>query len=133
MKGFFITATDTDMGKTVVTGLLAAGLKARGIEVGVFKPLASGAVRDADGNLVSEDARFLMRAAGIAAALGQEVNAVCLEPALTPAVAAKLEGVRIQMPEITARLREAAEKYELVLEMWIRDRPSGLTRYSEPV
>lgn len=115
MKGFFITATDTDMGKTVVTGLLAAGLRARGFNVGVFKPLASGAVRDDQGILFSEDARFLMRVAGIPAQLRQEVNAVCLAPALTPAVAAKVEGVRISMPEITANLRAAAQKYDLVL------------------
>lgn len=115
MKGFFITATDTDMGKTVVTGLLAAGLKARGHKVGVFKPLASGAVRDKTGALVSEDARFLMRAAGIPVAFRQEVNEVCLEPALTPAVAAQVEGVRICMPELTARLRQAAGAYDLVL------------------
>ena len=42
-KGIFITGTDTEVGKTVVAAGLASALKTRGIDVGVMKPVASGA------------------------------------------------------------------------------------------
>ena len=45
MKAIGITATDTEFGKTVVSACLAAGFKQLGLDVGVFKPAASGCVR----------------------------------------------------------------------------------------
>ncbi|MBI4336074.1 MAG: AAA family ATPase, partial [Candidatus Omnitrophica bacterium] len=41
-KGIFITGTDTGVGKTVVAAAIAAALKARGVDVGVMKPVATG-------------------------------------------------------------------------------------------
>ena len=61
---FFVTGTDTVVGKTLVTALLALRLRARGLDVGVMKPLASGCERHGE-SLVSEDADFLRRATGI--------------------------------------------------------------------
>lgn len=115
MKGLFITATNTDVGKTVITGAIASALKLRGICVGVFKPLASGALRGEDGNLVAEDASFIMKAAGIPEILRSEVNAICLEPALTPAVAAKESGIEIDMDKIIKKLLLDARKYDICL------------------
>lgn len=115
MRGLFITATDTNIGKTMITGAIAAALKTRGMNVGVFKPLASGAVTDENGKLVANDATFLMRAASIPESLRREVNAVCLAPALTPAVAAKLSKVTIDMEKIITNLLKNAQKYDLVL------------------
>ena len=60
-----ITATDTDMGKTMVSGALSAAFNMRGLKAGVFKPAASGCVRMEDGRLLSTDADFLMTCAGI--------------------------------------------------------------------
>jgi dethiobiotin synthetase len=47
-KGIFITATDTEAGKTVVTGGIALALKKMSYTVGVIKPLASGAIPNPD-------------------------------------------------------------------------------------
>lgn len=115
MKGLFITATDTEVGKTVITGALAAALHARGIRVGVVKPVASGGVSDSSGVLLSEDATFLMQAAGLAESQRKLVNPVCLRPALTPAVAARESGVRIDVAQLLAACREMAAQSELVL------------------
>lgn len=41
--GVFITGTDTDVGKTLVTAALALHLKKRGLTVGVMKPIETGA------------------------------------------------------------------------------------------
>lgn len=115
MNGLFITATDTDIGKTMLTGAIASALKARGINVGVFKPLASGAVRQEDGTLLAEDATFLLRAAGMSEAMRHEVNQVALEPALTPAVAAKVSNVVINLPKVIQDMQKTMHKYEFVL------------------
>ena len=47
MTGLFITGTDTGVGKTYVAALIARSLVASGRKVGVYKPAASGCVRDA--------------------------------------------------------------------------------------
>lgn len=49
MLGIGITATDTEMGKTIVSGALAAAIRQRGYQTGVYKPAASGCVRNSEG------------------------------------------------------------------------------------
>ena len=115
MSGLFITATDTDVGKTVITGAIAAAFKARGLQVGVMKPMASGAVADSEGKLVAEDATFLMRAAGIGESDRDLINPLCLAPALTPAVAAVVSGVEIDMSAILKAYQVLAERYDPLL------------------
>ena len=53
---FFVTGTDTGVGKTTVTCALAAATTARGCRVGVLKPIETGCRPDARGVLVPEDA-----------------------------------------------------------------------------
>jgi len=115
MSGLFITATDTDVGKTVITGAIAAALKARGLHVGVMKPLASGGVADSQGILMAEDATFLMRAAGIGERERDLVNPLCLAPALTPAVAAAVSGVFVDIPAILKAYQVLAANYDPLL------------------
>lgn len=115
MKGLFITATDTDIGKTVITGAIAAALKKRGLHFGVFKPLASGGIVNSKGELVAEDANFLMMAAKIDEQYRREVNEICLKPALTPAVAAKLSNLTIDMEGVIEHLLGNAKKYDFIL------------------
>ena len=115
MSGLFITATDTDVGKTVITGAIAAALRTRGTNVGVMKPLASGGVLDEFGRLVAEDATFIMKAAGIGESERSLVNPLCLAPALTPAVAARVSGIEVDMPAILQSYQILAEKYHPLL------------------
>ncbi|MBP2627923.1 MAG: Dethiobiotin synthetase [Firmicutes bacterium] len=115
MSGLFITATDTDVGKTVITGAIAATFKARGLHVGVMKPIASGAVADGFGKLVAEDATFLMGAAGIGESERDLVNPLCLSPALTPAVAAVVSGVEVEIPAILKAYQVLAKSYDPIL------------------
>ena len=78
MPGLFITGTDTEVGKTVVTAALAHALHRRGINVGVMKPIATGCryrkrhqaprrtgCRSGNGTLISDDAQQLIRASGV--------------------------------------------------------------------
>lgn len=114
-EGIIYYSYGTDVGKTMITGAIAAACKGRGIHIGVFKPLASGAVRDKAGQLVSEDASFLMKAAGIGESERGIVNEICLEPALTPAVAAKASGIVINIEQVIENMLHNAQFYDAVL------------------
>lgn len=114
-KGLFITATDTEVGKTVITGALAAALKARGLDIGVVKPVASGGVKNESGALIAEDAVFLMKAAGLPESQREAVNPLCLAPALTPAAAAVESGVTINVPAIIAACQKMLNTHEISL------------------
>ncbi|AQT67153.1 ATP-dependent dethiobiotin synthetase BioD 1 [Anaerohalosphaera lusitana] len=62
-KGFFVTGTDTGIGKTLVGGGIAKILRDAGKRVGVFKPVATGCQYHDEG-LVNEDPEFLRRHSG---------------------------------------------------------------------
>ncbi|HSI33319.1 MAG: dethiobiotin synthase [Phycisphaerae bacterium] len=90
IPGLFITATDTDVGKTVIAGAIADHFRRRGRRVAVSKPLATGAVHRREG-WVSEDAEFLASCADA----DHPLDVICpvryAEP-LAPAVAADRAG-----------------------------------------
>jgi dethiobiotin synthetase len=115
MAGLFITATDTEVGKTVITGAIAAALKGRGIDVGAMKPVASGGVANGTGRLVAEDSTFLMLAAGMEEQEAPLVNPVCLAPALTPAVAAVVSGERVDIQALLAAYQKLREIYDSII------------------
>lgn len=94
-KGLFITGTDTEVGKTIVTAAIATVLRADGVNVGVMKPVATGCVRRREG-LVSEDAEFLAKAADVPEPL-EEVSPICLAEPLAPTVAAARAGVELDL------------------------------------
>jgi dethiobiotin synthetase len=60
----FVTGTDTGVGKTVATALLACRLRSLGIDAGVMKPFATGC-KVVGGRLENEDVRFLREATGV--------------------------------------------------------------------
>ena len=63
LKSFFITGTDTDVGKTYVTAGLAVTLRKMGIDVGVMKPFAAGTAQKK--GFKSEDVEILSAAAQV--------------------------------------------------------------------
>jgi len=93
IPGLFVTGTDTDIGKTLVTGAIARHLRLRGRNVAVSKPIASGCVRRREG-LVSEDAEYLAECADTR----HPLDIVCpqrFEEPLAPAVAAQRAGTTV--------------------------------------
>lgn len=89
-RGLFVTGSDTDVGKTYVSALIAAELRAAGHRVGVYKPVASGCVVEGD-DLVASDAVALWDAAGRPLTL----DAVCPQrfaAPIAPHLAAIAEG-----------------------------------------
>ena len=111
--GIFITGTDTEIGKTVVAGGVAAALKAGGVDVGVMKPIASGGVEH-KGCIVSEDAIFLKHAAQVDDALDL-INPICLRHPLAPSVAAEIEETSIDLRQIDEALTELCQRHEFIV------------------
>jgi dethiobiotin synthetase len=94
-EGFFITGTDTSVGKTIVASALVRGLVARGLRVAVMKPVASGAERTG-AELRNEDALALMAASNVPAPYKQ-VNPFCFEPPISPHIAAEEAGIAVDL------------------------------------
>ena len=112
--GLFITGTDTGVGKTYVAALIARSLAASGRRVGVYKPAASGCLRDARGRLVSEDAVALWEAAGRPDDL-EHVCPQCFAAPLAPHVAARAEGREIDAGLLRSGLDYWRSRSEIVL------------------
>jgi dethiobiotin synthetase len=64
MKGYFVTGTDTNVGKTYVTTSLARRAVSRGRKVFAFKPIETGCATDSSGKYVGADQELLANAAG---------------------------------------------------------------------
>ncbi len=104
-----VAGTDTGVGKTFVGALVARALKARGVRVLAVKPIESGcaeAVRD------DEDGVILARATGQASP-GHALQR--LRAAVTPALAADLEGVTIDVDQLVEAVRALGAQADLVL------------------
>ncbi|AOY87055.1 dethiobiotin synthase [Marinobacter salinus] len=89
-KTYFVTGTDTGVGKTMVSAAILEAARMSGKRTLAMKPIASGCESTPDG-LRNEDALILQRA--ITEPLAYDViNPVALEPAIAPHVAAQLAG-----------------------------------------
>lgn len=111
--GFFITGTDTDIGKTFVGCALLSALRAEGLRALGMKPVASGCRVTADG-LRNDDALALMAAAALPVDYAL-VNPYAFEPAVAPHLAAQRAGVKIRFERIEAAFNELQRRARLVL------------------
>jgi dethiobiotin synthetase len=112
-SGFFVTGTDTDAGKTVVALGLVAALQARGMRVGVQKPVAAGADRTPDG-LRNADALALSAQSGLDLSY-EVVNPWCFEPPIAPHIAAAKIGCEIRFAPVLAALSRIAAASDAVV------------------
>lgn len=113
IKGVFITGTDTGVGKTYVAAGIASELRRRGVDVGVMKPAETGCSMRA-GRLVPGDALRLMKAAEVRDSLSL-VNPYRFTPPLAPAVAADLEGKKIDLDKITNTYQKLSKRHEFMI------------------
>ena len=63
MKSFFVSGTDTDVGKTWVAAGLARAIRNMGVDIGVMKPFAAGTAKET--GYKSEDVQILTNAAKV--------------------------------------------------------------------
>ncbi|MDX1380559.1 MAG: dethiobiotin synthase [Xanthomonadales bacterium] len=113
MRRWFITGTDTGIGKTHAGCVLARALIGEGLRVAALKPVASGCERTPDG-LRNEDALAWQAAANVP--LGYDtVNPYAFEPPIAPHIAARQAGVTVDPARIEA-IAQAIEVDVLLVE-----------------
>lgn len=110
MSGFFVTATDTEVGKTVVTGALAGVLRQRGHNIGVYKPLQSGHLSSHP----EGDAARLKAAAGVMTSC-EEICPYSVEEPLAPRLAMKRAGRQVLLSNITKHYEELSKQFDSLL------------------
>ncbi len=110
-NGFFITGTDTEVGKTLVSGAVIQKMRAQGIHTVGFKPVVAGTYQDHDGKILNEDLETLRLASELTP--GQMV--LCpyvLEMPIAPHIAAEKLGTNLDlkiMMDAYEQIRSQAE------------------------
>ena len=108
MKGFFVTGTDTEIGKTYVTCLLMQHLAGEGHKVFGLKPIASGCEETSMG-LRSEDALAISEYASLGGIPYLLINRYQFAPAIAPHIAAEQAGTEISFDLIQQDVQEASQ------------------------
>jgi len=109
VRGLFVTATDTGVGKTEVACALLGAARAAGVDAVGMKPAQSGATPGEP-----SDAERLREASGRV----EPLEAICpyaLQAPLAPAVAARLEGREISLSRILEAAHALAARHAAVL------------------
>ncbi len=107
---FFVTGTDTDVGKTLISCALLHGFAAQDRRVVGMKPVSAGC--DADGQ---NDDVLQLRAASNIPASKEQINPYSFAPAIAPHLAAQHAGIEIQFSYITEAYRKLAAQAEVVI------------------
>ena len=111
-KGLFITATDTDAGKTFVTSHIVAAFRKYGIHAGYYKAALSGAYYEGD-KLIPGDAKEVLTRAGLKEDYNQCVSYTFHTP-VSPHLAAQIEKQSIQLTKIEKDYKAICKRYDLV-------------------
>ncbi len=111
MRGLFVTATDTGVGKTVVAASILAALRARGERVAAFKPVLTGTDEPPDPAWPPDDA-LLAAAAGMRA---EDVAPARFGPPVSPHLAAALAGAPLDPDALRTAFAERAAEADVVI------------------
>ncbi len=111
--GFFITGTDTDVGKTYAAGCIGLTLTQQQIAVSPRKPIASGCILQPDGSLLSEDALFLQQSCSPS----ESLDAICphtYQPAISPQRALAQAQAELTTADLARACQVAAGRFPMV-------------------
>lgn len=103
-KGFFITGTDTEVGKTIVTAALGLCLKQEGYDIGVMKPIQCS----------GDDAEFLKNTLDVSDPL-EEINPYYTDEPLSPHIAFERANKEIHREEIIERYEQLKGNHDITL------------------
>ncbi len=96
--GFFVTGTDTDVGKTYIASALVRHFVEQGYKTIGMKPFAAGC-ESVNGELRHGDVDALVAASNVQTALS-DVNPYAFLPAIAPHIAAEQAGINISLEKI---------------------------------
>ena len=112
MNSFFVTGTDTDVGKTCVSASIAKHLRDIDVDVGVMKPFASGYKATPDS--VSEDVEILMKYSGVKDPVDL-VNPYYFEIPTSPYDASKQLNLEIDIYKVIESYKQLASIHDVVI------------------
>jgi dethiobiotin synthetase len=112
MRGVFVTATDTGVGKTVLAAAICAALAEKGEKVAAFKPVVTGLEEEPDE--WPRDHELLARVATIRQE-PSDVAPLSFGPPVSPHLAAEMAGESIEPHELAAAARKAGDEADAVI------------------
>ncbi len=112
-KGFFITGTDTGIGKTLIAGIIIKAINFLGLKACGMKPVESGCGREGE-VLIPYDGVFLKQIAHMNESVSL-VTPCCLESPLAPLMASELDRIDINLNEIRKAFAKLSKLYEAVV------------------
>jgi dethiobiotin synthetase len=112
MRGLFVTGTDTEVGKTVLSAALCAALAARGEQVAAFKPVVTGL--DEPAGEWPRDHELLASVAN-AGQSPEDVAPLRFGPPVSPHLAAELAGTTIEPHELVRSAHAAGERADALI------------------
>lgn len=112
-KSFFITGTDTGVGKTYVTAALISTMKEKGLNVSPMKPVETGC-RRRGGKLFPSDTLKLIHSSGSKETIDR-INPYRFRHPLAPSVAAEIEGIVIKKKKIISAYKYLHNKYDITI------------------
>lgn len=113
-SSFFITGTDTEVGKTLVAGALIQKMRAQGIHALGFKPVVAGTYQDRDGKILNEDLETLR----LASQLKPEQLVLCpyvFELPIAPHIASGKLGINLELKIMTDAYEQIRSQAEAVI------------------
>ncbi|MES2355762.1 MAG: dethiobiotin synthase [Pseudomonadota bacterium] len=111
--GYFITGTDTGVGKTLIASALLYQLGRQGLSTVGMKPVAAGCTESPSG-LLNEDVEALRQAATLKFST-EEICPYLFSAAIAPHIAADEEGKRIELEKIEASFTHLAQRAEAIV------------------
>ncbi|GMR04840.1 MAG: dethiobiotin synthase [Thermodesulfobacteriota bacterium] len=112
-KNFFITGTDTGVGKTFVAAAFVEALRKAGFDVGVMKPVETGCA-ESGGELVPGDALKLKEAARTSDPLDL-INPYRFAAPVAPCVAASMEDREIEIDKIAEAFNVLSKRHDFMV------------------
>lgn len=112
-NGFFVTGTDTGVGKTIVTGAIIKVMHSLGKNTCVMKPVETGCTRIGD-ILYPQDGMFLKEVAMMDESI-KHITPYCFETPAAPFAASEIEGTNIDIGVIRNEFNLLMEKYGSVI------------------
>lgn len=125
MKSYFITGTDTGVGKTMITAALAACMRKMNIDVGVMKPVATGALTKT--GFKSDDVSVLHRASKVTDA-ESEINPIFMPLPASPYDASKALGMKFDKKIIFEQFEKLKNRHQMMIVEGIGGMLTPLTR-----
>lgn len=111
-RGYFVTGTDTGVGKTYVTCALLRAFAEQGLCVAGYKPVAAGGDLK-EGVLRNDDAEALLEVSTLSVSYA-EVNPVCLSAPVSPNIAAALQSYLVDIDALVLGAENLKQKANLV-------------------